>query len=70
MWNHAKEVHDERKDLKFTMKRSSIDKDPLRRILRESIKINKAKDEGLVLLMNSKNEYFGLKVVRPKFGVD
>lgn len=52
------------------MKRNAVDKDPLRRILRESIKINKAKDEGFVLLMNSKNEYFGLKMIRPKFGVE
>ena len=70
MWNHAKEVHGEKKDIKFKMKRNTVDKDPMRRVLRESVKINRAKKEGVVLLMNSKNDYFGLKVVRPKFGVD
>ena len=70
MWNHAKEVHRYRKDLKFVMKRAAVDKEPMRRVLRESVKINEAKDERRVALMNSKNEYFGLRVVRPRFGME
>ena len=70
MWNHAKEVHEGRKDLSFKMVRLSTSKDPMRRVLEESVRINQVKRERQVCLMNTKSEYFGLQVVRPNYGVD
>ena len=49
------------------MIRHRIDQDPLRRILRESIRIVNAENDDSVKLMNTKEEYFGVKTVRPYF---
>ena len=52
------------------MRKMTTDRDAMRRVLRESIHINKAKEDGRMLLMNSKNDYYGLKIVGAVFGVD
>ena len=70
MVNHAREVHQGRKDLKFSMRCSTRDPDPLRRVLRESVKIKRASCDKSVTLMNSKNEYFGTQILRPQFTYD
>ena len=70
MWNHARDVHEGRKDLSFEMRREATDRDPMRRVLRESVKINNAKNQEDVILMNSKSEYFGPQVVRATFGME
>ena len=62
MYKHAMEHHDGNMQLKFSIKRVNVDRDPLRRVMRESVRINEyMKDE------NSKEEYFGLKTIRTEF---
>ena len=52
----------------FKVQRERID--PIRRILRESLRTEGAgKDESKVL-MNSKEEHFGVQTVRGTFGTD
>ena len=70
MWNHACGVHEGRKDLSFKMKREATDRDPMRRVLRESVKINNSKNQENIILMNSKSEYFGPQIVRATFGME
>lgn len=67
MMNHARDKHDENRKLEFIIKREKVDKDPMRRILRESIRINKAEEDETINLMNSKDEYFGVKTIRSMF---
>ena len=42
MWKHAEEVNDESKDLSFFIIREAVDPDPMRRIVRESVRINQS----------------------------
>ena len=79
MWRHVEEYHggvmgpDPHKD--FFMKLEAIDVDPIRRILRESVRICQCRDEASkekskddnVVLMNGKDEFFGVKLVQPNF---
>ena len=57
----------------FSIRRVSIDADPMRRILRESVHITKLREaEGgkksdELVVMNTKDEFFGVKVVQPSF---
>ena len=67
MWKHAEEEHSGRLDVSFSIFRHRIDQDPMRRILRESIRIVNAEKDNSVKLMNTKEEYFGVKTVRPYF---
>ena len=47
------------------------DSDPMRRIIRESIRIRNArKSANVVQLMNRKEEYFGIKTVEVNFEQD
>ena len=77
MWQHVQEFHggvmsdDPRQD--FFMVQESLDPDPIRRILRESVRIchlRGQEPEGnnrKITLMNGKDEYFGVKVVQPTY---
>ena len=67
MYKHAMEHHDGNMQLKFSMKRVNVDRDPLRRVLRESVRINEYMKDENVELLNSKEEYFGLKTIRTEF---
>ena len=40
MWKHAEEVHNASTKLTFSIKREAVDLDPMRRIIRESVRIN------------------------------
>ena len=79
MWQHVEEVHagvvgeDPHKD--FFMKRVAVDPDPIRRILRESARICRLRQEETegasnIHLMNGKDEFFGVKIVQPAFVQD
>ena len=67
MWRHAEEVHDESKNLTFSIIREAVDPDPMRRIVRESVRINQNEWRSDVKLMNTKDEFFGVKTVRTTF---
>ena len=78
MWSHVEAVHggemgeDPSRD--FSMQLKSKDTDPIRRILRESIRINSLRREeelgegrSKTVVLNGKDEFFGVKVVQPQF---
>ena len=67
MWKHAEEEHSGRLDVDFSIFRHRVDQDPMRRILRESIRIVSAESNDSIKLMNTKEEYFGIKPFRPYF---
>ena len=67
MWKHAEEVHGGSKDLSFSIVREAVDPDPMRRIIRESVRINQNEWRSDVKLMNTKDEFFGVKTVRATF---
>ena len=77
MWQHVNEIHDgvmgNNPHADFSIRRVSIDADPMRRILRESVHITKlreaegGKKSGELVVMNTKDEFFGVKVVQPSF---
>ena len=67
MRKHAEEVHGGARDLKFTIERTACDRDPIRRIIRESVQIIAARKNRDYQVMNSKDEYFGVRVVTPQF---
>ena len=67
MHRHAVECHGGRRDLKFNMERTSSDRDPMRRVIRESVQILDTRKLKSVKMMNGKDEYFGVRVVTPNF---
>ena len=67
MWKHAEELHHNNTNLKFSVKREAVDKDPMRRVLRESVRINNSEENEKIKLMNTRDEYFGVKTVRAFF---
>ena len=67
MWKHAEEAHNGSMNLKFSIKREAVDPEPMRRIIRESIRINDMEWRSDVKLMNTKEEFFGVKTVRATF---
>ena len=70
MHKHNTEKHHGDTNNKFRIKREKIDQDPIRRILRESIRIEKAEKDKSKIVMNSKDEHFGVQTVRGTFGTD
>ena len=74
MWEHAEDAHDGKGDVEFVIKVDKKDSDPMRRVIRESIRIKNARtaeEEGIrdnegrkTKLLNTKNEYFGMKLVK------
>ena len=52
------------------VRRECIDSDPLRRVVREAVRIEKYMKDPSVVLMNGKEEHFGPQMVRPSFGMD
>ena len=74
MWEHDQDVHEGNGDVKFQIKVEKKDSDPMRRVIRESIRIKNARtaeEEGIkdsegrkTKLLNTKNEYFGMKLVK------
>ena len=80
MWQHVQEVHDNvvGEDLRadFFMIREALDADPMRRILRESVRISWLRNlssgecAGKIVCMNGKDEWFGVKVVQPSYTQD
>ena len=73
MWDHVQKVHDgvrgESLFNDFYMKLWSVDGDPIRRVLRESVLIKGAREreEDGTEVMNDKNEWFGVRVVTAAF---
>ena len=70
MYKHAVEKHGGDLDNEYVIKRERIDKDPMRRILRESIRIDNTEKERTKVLMNSKEEHFGTQTIRANFSRD
>ena len=70
MYKHAIEKHGGDLENDFVIKRERVDKDPMRRILRESIKIDNIEKDNNKLLMNSKEEHFGTQTIRANFSRD
>ena len=67
MHQHTTEKHDEQHGIKYIIKRERVDKDPMRRQLRESIRIENDSKNELIELLNSKEEHFGTQTVRAQF---
>ena len=70
MHKHEIENHRGARQIEYLIKREKVDKDPMRRILRESIRIESAVKNRAIKLMNTKEEHFGIQTVRAKFGRD
>ena len=70
MWNHVVEHHGGDTRTEFVVRRECIDSDPLRRVVREAVRIEKCMKDPSVVLMNGKEEHFGPQMVRPSFGMD
>ena len=70
MSKHEREKHEGQQGIEYIIKREKIDKDPMRRILRESIRIESAAKDRSVKLMNTKEEHFGVQTVRAQFSRD
>ena len=68
MHQHTIEQHNGHPGIEFVIKREKIDKDPMRRQLRESIRIESASRDESIELLNSKEEHFGTQTVRAQFG--
>lgn len=77
MWDHDVEMHEGKGNVKYEICADKKDSDPMRRVIRESIRITNARkleeeetidEEGKMLkVMNRKGEFFGVKVVRVNF---
>ena len=73
MWNHVEKEHagvyGEIPSDDFYMKLSSVDSEPIQRVVRESVRIKRAREgeEDGTRLMNDKNEWFGVRVVSASF---
>ena len=71
MWEHVVKAHDSVRGAApgddFYMKLCAVDRDPIRRVVRESVRIKNARERedegGGTEVWNSKNEWFGVKVV-------
>ena len=70
MYTHVAEKHEGDLSNEFKIQRHSIDGDPLRRILREGLRIEEAKKDRSKVVMNSKSEHFGPQTVRGTYGTD
>ena len=72
MWDHAEGVHSGAVDVKYGMKVEARDSDPMRRVVRESIRISEMREsEGNeVVLLNGKDEWFGFNLVNVNFTLD
>ena len=70
MYKHAQACHEGSKDVEFIIKRESIDKDPMRRIIRESVRIEKALTDKSIEMMNTREEHFGPQTVRSRYGIE
>ena len=74
MWDHVQKVHGGEQGSSpaddFYMKLVNVDREPLPRVVRESVGIKNAREEertGSLEVMNDKNEWFGMKVVTAAF---
>ena len=71
MHEHKEKKHDGNLNKEeFVINRHSVDKDVMRRIVRESIRIEAAEKDPSITLMNRKEEHFGTVTVRSNFGID
>ena len=77
MWDHDVEEHGGVADVKYETESIVRDRDPMRRIIRESVRIQNARrdagnnikdvDGKVVKLMNRKDEWFGIKTIQVNF---
>ena len=67
MIKHDQEYHDGNGNCEFSIERTNIDRDPLRRIVRESIKIRNSESDPNIDLLNTKEEWFGLQTIETTF---
>ena len=67
MFRHSKEEHEDSKEVKYQMLRTATDRDPMRRVIRQSVQIVKASRQVGKKLMNNKDEYFGVHIVKSHF---
>ena len=73
MYKHIEEHHkneEVRPEEIFKMSRVSVDSDPIRRVIREAVKIadhKKREKKGELELMNTKEEFYGPRLVVPVF---
>ena len=78
MWDHDLKEHGGTSDVRFEMELVAKDRDPMRRVIRESIRIRNARKNekqadvnGRVTeIMNRKEEWFGLKTIEVNFSQD
>ena len=75
MWDHDLKEHGGTSDVRFEIELVAKDRDPMRRVIRESIRIRNARKNerqadvnGRVTeIMNRKEEWFGLKTIEVNF---
>ena len=67
---HNEEKHEGDQGNEYLIMRERIDKDPMRRVIRESIRIESAQRDEKIVLLNSKDEHFGTQTIRAQFGRD
>ena len=70
MYKHNKQKYGSDPAIEYLIVREKIDKDPMSRVVRESIRIENAQKDKNIVLLNSKEEHFGTQTIRANFGRD
>lgn len=58
MCKHAEDEHDGDMNIKFSIRKEAVDLDPMRRVLRESIRVVNSEENRRIKSMNTIEEYF------------
>ena len=67
LWEHVAKYHHGDTGTGFIMEVHATDTDPMRRIIRESVRIEEGRTDESVELLNSKDEYYGVQTVQIHF---
>ena len=70
MYKHAEECHGGDQSIEFVMRRECVNKDPVRRVVMEALRIERAVGDPSIVIMNSREEHYGPQMVRSKFGTE
>ena len=69
MYTHVEECHRGDQSIEFVMRRECVNQDPVRRVVMEALRIEKAMRDPSIVVMNSREEHYGPQVVRSRFGI-
>ena len=70
MYKHVEECHRGDQSIEFVMRRECVNQDPVRRVVMEALRIEKAMRDPSIVVLNSREEHYGTQVVRSRFGIE